>query len=129
MSNVTVKAMSWTEAGLVPDAVIRAGIRRLIRDRLAQVRAADCTGMAEDQARFIRAMDVAPQVLECHNIAGNYEYLLRVEVGDLAEYKEFHAQTLGQLLDERVKVDIFFQVKIILAIIGIEGDELTTDGF
>ena len=34
---------------------------------------------------------------ECHNIAGNVEYLLRVEVGDLTEYKDFHAHTLGQL--------------------------------
>ena len=51
----------------------------------------------EDARVFERAMDMAPQVLECHNIAGNVEYLLRVEVGDLTEYKDFHAQTLGQL--------------------------------
>lgn len=51
----------------------------------------------KDARSFERAMDRAPQVLECHNIAGNVEYLLRVEVGDLAEYKDFHAHTLGQL--------------------------------
>ena len=51
----------------------------------------------KDASAFERAMDASPQVLECHNIAGNVEYLLRVEVGDLAEYRDFHAQTLGQL--------------------------------
>ena len=51
----------------------------------------------KDALSFERAMDRAPQVLECHNIAGNVEYLLRVEVGDLAEYKDFHADVLGQL--------------------------------
>ncbi len=51
----------------------------------------------KDAQAFERAMDVAPQVLECHNIAGSVEYLLRVEVGNLSEYKDFHAQTLGQL--------------------------------
>lgn len=50
-----------------------------------------------DALAFERAMDRAPQVLECHNIAGNVEYLLRVEVSDLAEYKTFHANTLGEL--------------------------------
>ncbi len=51
----------------------------------------------KDARAFERAMEAAPQVLECHNIAGSVEYLLRVEVGDLAEYKEFHAHTLGEL--------------------------------
>ena len=51
----------------------------------------------KDALAFERAMHIAPQVLECHNIAGSVEYLLRVEVGDLGEYKDFHAQTLGQL--------------------------------
>lgn len=51
----------------------------------------------KDARAFERAMDAAPQVLECHNIAGSVEYLLRVEVGDLGEYKDFHAHTLGEL--------------------------------
>ena len=51
----------------------------------------------EDVRAFESAMAAAPQVLECHNIAGSVEYLLRVEVGDLGEYKDFHAHTLGEL--------------------------------
>ena len=46
---------------------------------------------------FERAMDAAPHVKECHNITGSVEYLLRVEVQDLATYKEFHSNVLGAL--------------------------------
>lgn len=46
---------------------------------------------------FERAMRAAPQVVECHNITGTVEYLLRVEVRDLAAYKHFHTERLGTL--------------------------------
>jgi DNA-binding Lrp family transcriptional regulator len=36
-------------------------------------------------------------VRECHNITGGVEYLLRVEVSDLAAYKRFHTDVLGAL--------------------------------
>ena len=36
-------------------------------------------------------------VLTCINITGSVEYLLRVEVADLATYKDFHANVLGTL--------------------------------
>ena len=49
------------------------------------------------QEGFERAMRAAPQCRECHNITGNVEYLLRVEVADLAAYKHFHTETLGTL--------------------------------
>ena len=47
------------------------------------------------QAAFERAMQRADQVTECHNVAGAFEYMLRVEVGDLPSYKAFHADVLG----------------------------------
>ena len=37
----------------------------------------------------------APEVVECHNIAGAFEYLLRIESADLSEYKRFHTEVLG----------------------------------
>ena len=37
------------------------------------------------QEGFERAMAVAPEVAECHNIAGAFEYLLRVESADLPD--------------------------------------------
>lgn len=47
------------------------------------------------QEGFERAMASAPEVIECHNVAGSFEYLLRIECADLAEYKRFHTEVLG----------------------------------
>ncbi len=49
------------------------------------------------QTAFERAVENAPEVLECHNITGSVEYLLRVEAADLAAYKAFHTNVLGTL--------------------------------
>lgn len=49
------------------------------------------------QAAFERSIKEARQVRECHNITGTVEYLLRVEVADLAAYKYFHTEVLGTL--------------------------------
>jgi DNA-binding Lrp family transcriptional regulator len=47
------------------------------------------------QEGFERAMREAPEVVECHNITGTIEYLLRVECADLPGYKKFHTDVLG----------------------------------
>ena len=49
------------------------------------------------QEAFERALIRAPEVRECHNITGSVEYLLRVEVPDLAAYKVFRTDILGTL--------------------------------
>lgn len=49
------------------------------------------------QEAFERAVARAPQVRECHNVTGAVEYLLRVEVADLAAYKHWHTDVLGTL--------------------------------
>ena len=49
------------------------------------------------QEGFERAIGRSPEVRECHNVTGTVEYLLRVEVADLAAYKRFHTDVLGTL--------------------------------
>ena len=49
------------------------------------------------QQEFEAAMRAAPEVRECHNTTGSIEYLLRVEVRDIATYKKFHVDVLGAL--------------------------------
>ena len=51
----------------------------------------------ESQEAFERSIILSPEVRECHNITGAFEYLLRVEVTDLAAYKIFHTDVLGTL--------------------------------
>jgi len=49
------------------------------------------------QTAFEQSIARAPEVLECHSITGTVEYLLRVEVANLAAYKAFHTDVLGTL--------------------------------
>ena len=51
--------------------------------------------LKSDQEAFERAMKIAPQVRECHNVSGIVEYMLRIEVADLEAYKFFHTEVLG----------------------------------
>jgi Lrp/AsnC family leucine-responsive transcriptional regulator len=49
----------------------------------------------EAQAGFERAMRAIPEVVECHNVAGAFEYLLRIETSDMAAYKALHTDRIG----------------------------------
>ena len=51
----------------------------------------------ESQRAFERALAHWPEVRECHNVTGTIEYILRIEVADLAAYKAFHTDRLGTL--------------------------------
>ncbi len=52
---------------------------------------------AESQEAFEKAIVTSPEVRECHNITGAFEYLLRVETSDLTSYKVFHTDVLGKI--------------------------------
>ena len=63
MSHATQLAVNWVEQGLVPDAVIRAGIRRLCEKRLTEIAATDCESASQIVERFVSSMeasDIAP---------------------------------------------------------------------
>lgn len=49
------------------------------------------------QTAFESAISQSSEVVECHNITGTIEYLLRVECVDLPSYKKFHTDVLGTL--------------------------------
>ena len=49
------------------------------------------------QRDFEGAMAAAPEVTECLNVTGAIEYVLRVDCADLAAYRRFHADVLGEL--------------------------------
>ena len=52
--------LEWTEQGRVPDGVIRAGIRRLCRQRLRDIEARDIEASARRLEDFVRMMDRGP---------------------------------------------------------------------
>jgi cyclopropane-fatty-acyl-phospholipid synthase len=63
MSAALRLAIDWTEQGLVPDPVIRAGIRRLLRLRLCAIQADDVEASNEHTRELIASMDRSPIVL------------------------------------------------------------------
>ena len=66
MSSVTARAVDWTETGLVPDTVIRAGIRRLLDRKLKEIHAGDVEKAAIIKNRFVRMMGESPIALVPH---------------------------------------------------------------
>lgn len=63
MSNLTHIALSGVEQGLVPDALVRAGIRRLLKQRLIEIGARDATSAAELSHAFVADIVRAPMAL------------------------------------------------------------------
>lgn len=46
---------------------------------------------------FEHAVVALSEVVACHHVTGNYDYLLHVEVADLPAYEKFHADRLAGL--------------------------------
>jgi cyclopropane-fatty-acyl-phospholipid synthase len=53
------RAIDWVEQGRIPDAFVRAGIRRLLRARLSQLQAADAAAAAVTTETFVESMRTA----------------------------------------------------------------------
>ena len=63
MGAITAKAVSWTESGLVPDSVIRAGIRRLLEAKRKEIHSGDVEYAANATNRFVTMMNDSPVAL------------------------------------------------------------------
>jgi cyclopropane-fatty-acyl-phospholipid synthase len=63
MRAVTAKAVSWTETGLVPDTVIRAGIRRLLESKRKEIHSGDGEYAADATNQFVAMMNESPIAL------------------------------------------------------------------
>src|SRR3954468_23304732 len=63
MSTATARAVGWVEQGLVPDGVVRLGIRRLLKERLAEMHAGHAEAAQEAEQAFVDAMRGAPVAL------------------------------------------------------------------
>jgi cyclopropane-fatty-acyl-phospholipid synthase len=63
MGNATATAVNWVEQGYVPDRVIRLGIRRLLRERLAEIADGDAEASAQQAQAFFDGLGDAPLAL------------------------------------------------------------------
>jgi len=82
------KAIEWTErGGLVPDPVIRRGIRALSKQRLAEIGGFDLERSESDLQRFIAAMDES-EIAPLPELANSQHYEIPAE---------FFSRVLGPL--------------------------------
>ena len=75
---------------LIDPAAVGRGLRVFAGVRLVRHARADVVA-------FERAVVALSEVVFCHHITGNYDYLLHVEVADLPAYEDFHANRLASL--------------------------------
>lgn len=46
---------------------------------------------------FKAAVQIRPEIMECHMVAGGFDYLLKTRTADMAHYRNFAGQVLWQL--------------------------------
>ena len=90
MSAVTAKAVSWTESGRVPDAVIRAGIRRVLESKRKEIHSGDEEFAANALNSFVAMMNESP-VAHVPDLANEQHYEVPAEffahvMGDHLKY-------------------------------------------
>lgn len=50
-------------------------------------------------AKFISAMQVMNEVIECYNISGEFDFMLKVVVENMDAYYQFHVHKLSEIED------------------------------
>ncbi len=78
MNHAERLAINWVEQGLVPDAVIRSGIRRLCERRLREIAAGECEAGARAAESFVSAMD-ASEIAPVPYLANEQHYEVPAE--------------------------------------------------
>lgn len=51
----------------------------------------------QNGASFVEAVGAIPEVVECLNISGEYDFMLRILVRDMEHYQSFVLDTLGSI--------------------------------
>jgi len=49
--------------------------------------------------RFKEQVGLCPEVMECHMVAGGFDYLLKVRTNSMIEYRDFLGDTLARMSD------------------------------
>jgi cyclopropane-fatty-acyl-phospholipid synthase len=83
VSQATRLAIDWVEQGLVPDAVVRAGIRRLCEQRLLEIADGDCERASEATEAFVASMDAA-ELAPVPHLANEQHYEVPARFFELA---------------------------------------------
>ena len=77
-----VAMVSQSAAGLSGDVLVHIGLHREEQSELAA---------------FEEAVRSIPEVMECYLMTGEFDYLLRVVVRDMADFERIHKEALTRL--------------------------------
>ena len=77
-----VAMVSQAQAGLSGNVLVHIGLHREEQSELAA---------------FEKAVRDIPEVMECYLMTGEFDYLLRVVVADMADFERIHKEALTQL--------------------------------
>jgi Lrp/AsnC family leucine-responsive transcriptional regulator len=80
--------------GYIADYVALLGRERLGYDMVCFVNVTLQMHQIEQVERFRQAIQAMPQVLECHHVTGDYDYLLKVVVKNRQDLEQFVMQYL-----------------------------------
>lgn len=84
-------------AALVDRSAVGRATLAFVHVKLAQHR-------IDTHRQFLALVDDLPEVLECHHIAGEHDFLLKVAVRDIPEYERFLLHRLSnEMAIDRVK--------------------------
>ena len=79
-------SLKLAEKSLLPDSIIRFGIRQLLKDRIAEIRQGNCETQADKKIQFISKMNMSPIAVDT-DLANEQHYEVPAE---------FYHYALGQ---------------------------------
>lgn len=85
------------ESGIIHSYVARLNPQPLGFAMIVFVEISLSSQSDEALAAFERAIEAAPEVLECHLMAGRADYLIRVAARDPADYERIHRELISRL--------------------------------
>jgi Lrp/AsnC family leucine-responsive transcriptional regulator len=95
------------------------GVRALIAPQLVEKGTLAIVGVVLDRSTpesfglFEEAVKAMPVVLDCHVVAGDFDYFLKIRVRDLADFNKLHAEKLLRLPGVR-QTRTFFVMKEVI---------------
>lgn len=66
----------------------------------------------ESFARFEAAILDLPMIIDCHLVAGDFDYLLKIRMADMADFNRLHGEVLIALPEVR-QARTFFAMKVV----------------
>jgi DNA-binding Lrp family transcriptional regulator len=87
---------------LEKEGVIKKYVALLDREKVGKKLMAFCNIALKEHSKtmgekFVKAVVAMPEVMECFNISGDYDFLLKIVVEDMSQYQQFLMQKLGSL--------------------------------